>query len=192
MLVFFNDYTFQWCSRGGGGGGTWRWRGLTAGQGIYDFAVINIGTGYLNRPNWLYWRATPFITGLLPRLPSRVPSPQCLWQAHDLGTSDLACGTQQICYESVHYQYRVCIMKVFSKVYFDRVYFLCAEWFETGSGFHPPPPMRVECPLPPGGGGGSKTCSYNTEDWKSTPSGVTVIMIGVTSFSKIVVESTPK
>ena len=38
---------------GGGGGtsilkvtGTCRWTG-------YDFAVINIGTGYLNRPNWL-------------------------------------------------------------------------------------------------------------------------------------------
>ena len=33
-------------------------------------------------------------------------------------------------------------MKVFSKVYRDRVYFLCAERFETGSGFHPLPPWH--------------------------------------------------
>ena len=46
-------------------------------------------------------------------------------------------------------------MKVFSKVYCDRVYFLRAERFETGSGFHPPaaPPtqLRGECPPPPPG-----------------------------------------
>ena len=46
-------------------------------------------------------------------------------------------------------------MKVFSKVYCDRVYFLCAERFETGSGFDPPPaapPYPVErwVPPPPG------------------------------------------
>ena len=32
-------------------------------------------------------------------------------------------------------------MKVFSEVYCDMVYFLCAERFETGSGFDPPPPQ---------------------------------------------------
>ena len=59
---------------------------------VYDIPVITIDTGYLNRPNWLpigYWLATPFITGLLP---SRVPSPQCLCQARDLGTSDVRAG----------------------------------------------------------------------------------------------------
>ena len=47
-------------------------------------------------------------------------------------------------------------MKVFSRVYCDRVYILCAERFETGSGFDPPPPQRhpptqlkVELPPPP-------------------------------------------
>ena len=47
-------------------------------------------------------------------------------------------------------------MKVFSKVYCDRVYFLCAERFETGSGFDPPPqrhplPCWVVSAPPPGG-----------------------------------------
>ena len=55
---FFNEKyetgNFQTSFISGGGGGTsilkvtgtCRWTG-------YDFAVINIGTGYLNRPNWL-------------------------------------------------------------------------------------------------------------------------------------------
>ena len=41
-------------------------------------------------------------------------------------------------------------MIFFCKVYCDRVYFLCAERFETGSGFHPPAApttqLRGECP----------------------------------------------
>ena len=45
-------------------------------------------------------------------------------------------------------------MQIFSKVYCDRVYFLCTERIATGSGFRPPaappppPPvhMKVECP----------------------------------------------
>ena len=45
-------------------------------------------------------------------------------------------------------------MKVFSEVYCDRVYF-CAERFETGSGFAPPPPSGTPLPswnlsTPPG------------------------------------------
>ena len=48
-------------------------------------------------------------------------------------------------------------MKVFRKVYCDRVYVLCDERFEIGSGFHPPPPpqrhpptqLRGECRRPP-------------------------------------------
>ena len=85
-------------NRGGGGGGEalpcWRWRGRAAGQGMIlrsspltqDILIGLIG----------YWRATPFITGLLPSphdrpaisAPATVcAGPQCLWQAHDLGTS---------------------------------------------------------------------------------------------------------
>ena len=44
-------------------------------------------------------------------------------------------------------------MKVFGKEYCDRVYFLCAERFVTGSGFepqrHPLTQFRGECPPPP-------------------------------------------
>ena len=42
-------------------------------------------------------------------------------------------------------------MKDFSKVYCDRVYFLCAERFVTGSGFEPPaaPPYPFESRVPP-------------------------------------------
>ena len=50
-------------------------------------------------------------------------------------------------------------MKVFSKVYCDRVYFLCAERFETGSGFNPPPPQRHPHPVQmrvEGGGGAAR------------------------------------
>ena len=39
-------------------------------------------------------------------------------------------------------------MKVFSTVYCDRVYFLCAERFETGSGFDFPPPPLAAPPYP--------------------------------------------
>ena len=81
---------------GGGGGGAlpyWRWRGRVraAGQGMI-FTVIHIGTGYLNRPNWLLAGYSVYHR-VASRLPSRFPSPQCLWQARNLGTSDGACGT---------------------------------------------------------------------------------------------------
>ena len=77
-----------------GGGGAlpyWRWRGRAAGQGMI-FTVIHIGTGYLNRPNWLLAGYSVYHR-VASRASHLVPSPQCLWQAHDLGTSDGACGT---------------------------------------------------------------------------------------------------
>ena len=45
-------------------------------------------------------------------------------------------------------------MQVFCKVYYDRVYFLCAEHIATGSGFQtpaapPPPPRPLESRVPP-------------------------------------------
>ena len=43
-------------------------------------------------------------------------------------------------------------LKVFSEVYCDRVYFLCAERFVTGSGFEPPsgtPPTQLKSEYPP-------------------------------------------
>ena len=183
----------------------WRWRGRAAGQGMI-FTVIHIGTGYLNRPNWLLVGYSVYHR-VASRLPSRVPSPQCLWQARNLGTSDGACwttmfmtgprsprsgtsdgacGTQQIFMnvswyihsriESPSLLIQGMHMKVlvryigtghmvyflqnresvrtntgyayesFSKVYWDRVYFLRAEWIVTGSGFRPP----AAPPPPPG------------------------------------------
>ena len=56
------------------------------------FSRSSIGTGYLNRPNWLLAGYSVYHR-VASRLPSRVPSPQCLWQARNLGTSDGACGT---------------------------------------------------------------------------------------------------
>ena len=65
-------------------------------------------------------------------------------------------------------------------VYCDRVYFLCAERFETGSGFHPPAArgvqMRVECPPPPPGvfsdlikcHGNSRKCKAIFARWNVT------------------------
>ena len=67
----------------------WRWR--AAGQGMI-YTVIHIGTGYLNRPNWLLAGYSVYHR-VASRLPSRVASPQCLWQARNLGTSDGAWGT---------------------------------------------------------------------------------------------------
>ena len=55
MTRFIFDYAEKIHSGHPGGGGAlpyWRWRGHAAGQGMI-FTVIHIGTGYLNRPNWL-------------------------------------------------------------------------------------------------------------------------------------------
>ena len=151
-------------TRGGGGGhfhidvaGTCRWTG-------YDFPVITIDTGYLNRPNWLlasysvYHRVasqtgsqpTMFMSGPRSRHQRRN---RFLWMHDDtqpnresVRTStnepwinarsrNSAPGTLSLS-QGMH-------MKVFSKVYCDRVYFLCAERFVTGSGFHPPAARTV-------------------------------------------------
>ena len=143
-------------ARGGGGTsiltvtGTCRWTGC-------DFAVINIGTGYLNRPNWLlagysvYHRVasrasqpTMFMTG--PRSRHQRPRVRDATEFYECMMIHSRIESPSIPVQGMH-------MKVFSKVYCDRVYFLCAERFETGSGFEPPAArgiqMRVDCPPPP-------------------------------------------
>ena len=124
---------------GGGGGtsilkvtGTCRWTG-------YNFAVINIGTGYLNR---LLADYSVYHRVASQGFPAGFP-------AHNVyDRPAISDDTQQNRVRP--YQYRVCIWKFFSKVYCDRVYFLCAERFETGSGFQPPSgtpvQLRDECP----------------------------------------------
>ena len=171
LIILFGFSYFP----GGGGGvlpllkvvGTCRWTG-------YEFPVITIGTGYLNRPNWLlagysvYHRVasmptmpdsqpTMFMTGPLSRHQRR-----CVRDATDFEFfNSFYCKTtigQGVCV-CVQYCNRRMHMKVFSKVYCDRVYFLCAERFETGSGFDPPPQRHplpsweVSTPPPPPPGG---------------------------------------
>ena len=145
---------------GGGGGvlpllkvvGTCRWTG-------YDFPVINIGTGYLNRPNWLlagysvYHRvasqATMLITGLRSRHQRR-----CVRDATDFefsfsfyckttigqGISEV-CNMQQGAYESFLVRYIVtgCI-------------FCAPSGLRQGQVLTPqrtPTQLRGECPPPP-------------------------------------------
>ena len=51
------------------------------------FTVIDIDTGYINRPNWLpagYYVYNRVASRAFPR----VPSPLCLWQACKVGTSE--------------------------------------------------------------------------------------------------------
>ena len=141
IWILWVAYRSQRSNKPGGGGGgtsiltdggpTCRWTG-------YDFAIITIDTGYLNRPNWLladysvYHRVasqpTMFMTG---------PRSRHQWRRVRDATDFYECMMihSRIESQGMH-------MKVFSKikVYCDRVYFLCAERFETGSGFHPPPP----------------------------------------------------
>ena len=84
VLLFLFHMTYWSCIldnrwlRGRGALPYWRWRGRAAGQGMI-FTVIHIGTGYLNRPNWLL-AGYSIYHRVASRLPSRVPSPQCLWQ----------------------------------------------------------------------------------------------------------------
>ena len=146
--------------RGGGGTsiltviGTCRWTG-------YDFAVITIDTGYLNWPNWLmadysvYHRVasqpTMFMTGPRSRHQRR-------WVRD--ATDFYECMMIHSRIESPSVPVQGMHMKVFSKVYCDRVYFLCAERFETGSGFHypsspSPPPYPYQTLKPTNSSGSS-------------------------------------
>ena len=128
--------------------GTCRWTG-------YDFPVITIDTGYLNRPNWLlagysvYYRVasqpgsqpTMFMSG-----PRSRPAPgtvragrnRFLWMYDDTqqNRESVCTSTNEpwINAWSRNYAWKFLVR------YNDRVYFLCAERFETGSGFPPPPP----------------------------------------------------
>ena len=72
--------------------------------------------------------------------------PQCLWQARDLCASDVRTSTGYA-YGSLR------------KVYCDRVYVLCAEWFGdrvriSSPQRHPPPPRPNESRVPPPPPGG--------------------------------------
>ena len=102
-------------------------------------AVINIGTGYLNRPNWLLAGYSVYHRVASQGFPAHnVYDRPAIWAP--------ARSDSTILRQGMH-------MKIFSKVYCDRVYFLCTERIATGSGFRPPaaPPvhMKVECPPPP-------------------------------------------
>ena len=149
VCVFYIDYSTN--NTGGGGGhfhiegdgdvpmdrvwfcGHQYWHRVSCGP----LAVINIGTGYLNRPNWL--RAGYSVYGLLPRASS---PPMFMTGPRS--------GHQRRCNIATGYAY-----EIFSKVYCDRVYFLCTGRFATGSGFRPPasppPPSTWKSSAPPRG-----------------------------------------
>ena len=107
----------------------------------YDFAVITIDTGYLNRPNWLladysvYHRVasqpTMFMTGPRSRHQRR-----CVRDATDFYECMMIHSRIESPSEPVQGMY----MKVFSKVYCDRVYFCAANGLRQGQVFTPPPP----------------------------------------------------
>ena len=157
--------------RGGGGGGggalpllnltvvgTCRWTG-------YDFPVITIDTGYLNRPNWLlagysvYHRVASQPHNVYDRPTISAPATvrarrnRFLWMSDDTqqnrefvrtSTNEpwINARSRNSLPPPTGYAYE----SFFSKVYCDRVYVLCDERFEIGSGFHPPPPSGT--PLP--------------------------------------------
>ena len=139
-------------SRGGGAPpllkviGTCRWTG-------YDFAghqywhrvsnrpnvVITIDTGYQNRPSWL-WRTTCLSQDHMPIVFYDRPAIRAeartffffffllVSSAPPIRQGYPRCAILQ---QGMH-------LNVFSKVYYDRVYFSCAECIMTGSGFDPP------------------------------------------------------
>ena len=125
----------------------WRWRGHAAGQGmILRSSPLTQGI-YIGLIG--YWRTTPFITWLL-------PSPQCLWQARDFGTSDGACGTPIDFYECMMIHSRIespsvpvqdMHMKVFSikGILWQGVFLVLRAVLRQG--FHPPPPSGTGRPV---------------------------------------------
>ena len=160
----------------GGGGtsiltvsGTCRWTG-------YDFPVITIDTGYLNRPNWLlagysvYHRVVSHAAGFPAHnvyvrpansasATVRAGRNRFLWMYNDhtqQNRQSVRTSTNEpwINARSQNSPSSLSLsqgmhMKVFSKVYCDRVYFLCAERFETGSGLF----------------GDSTVCFFRVQHW---------------------------
>ena len=73
-IILFVTWQRELGAPGGGGGALpyWRWRGRAAEQGMI-FTVIHIGTGYLNRPNWLLAGCSVYnrvASRAFPRVPS--------------------------------------------------------------------------------------------------------------------------
>ena len=102
--------------------------------------VITIDTGYQNRPSWL-WRTTCLSQDHMPivfydrpaiRAEARIFFVLLVSSAPPIRQGYPRCAILQ---QGMH-------LNVFSKVYYDRVYFSCAERIMTGSGFDPPPPQR--------------------------------------------------
>ena len=181
----------------GGGGvtvaGTCRWTG-------YDFPVITIDTGYLNRPNWLL--AGYSVYHRVASQPGSQPTMFMSGPRSRHQRRDGACGTQQIFMNVWWYtaEYRAksvrtstnkpwinaqsrnslplsfslsqgMHMKVFSKVYCDRVFCVCAQ-SGLRQGQVPPPPSGTaplpsiwKCPPPPSGFGTGPSGIAQMLDW---------------------------
>ena len=127
--------------------GTCRWTG-------YDFAVITIGTGYLNRPNWIladysvYHRVasqpTMFMTG--PR------SRHQRWCVRD-ATDFYECMMIHSRMIVRPYQYRVCKLKFLVRYIVTGCIFCAPSGLRQGQVFTLPAAspvhLRGECPPPP-------------------------------------------
>ena len=122
-------------------------------------AVITIDTGYQNRPTWL-WRTTLFITGSHGCL-TCFPANSVLWQARDPGGGEdlfffarqLSTPNQTGYIRGVQYCNRVCIWMLLVRYIVTGCIFGALRALTQGHVLPPAaPPIQLtgECPPPPG------------------------------------------
>ena len=149
-----NTWSNDFAPRGGGALPYWRWRGRAAGQGMIlrswqywhrvscgPLAVINIGTGYLNRSNWQLAGYSVYHRVASQGFPSHnVYDRPAIWAPATVQYCDRVYAYEQFL---VRYIVTGCI-------------FCAPSGFATGSGFRPPaappPPStwKSSAPPPPG------------------------------------------
>ena len=142
--LFFSTSGVKSPGGGWGGGGT---SILTVTGTRYDFAVITIDTGYLNRPNWLladdyvYHRVasqpTMFMTG--PR------SRHQRWCVRDHNMIHSRIDSPSV----PRYQYRICIWKFLVRYIVTGCIFCAPSGLRQGQVFTPPSKWESSAPLPP-------------------------------------------
>ena len=165
---------------GGGLFHYWRWWGTCRWTG-YDFPVITIDTGYLNRPNWLLAgysvyhmvasQPTIFMTGPRSRHHRRCvrDATDFLWMYDDTQQNRESVRTSTnepwIRQRSITKlspllspSHRVCIWKFLVRYIVTGCNFCAPSGLRQGQVFNPPPPqqhpptqLRSECPPPPPG-----------------------------------------
>ena len=151
---------------GGGILPLWKVGGDVPLDRVWFFTVINIDTGYLNRPKWLltgysaYHRVafrasqpTMFMTGPRSRHQQRCVACGTHWG----GTQQISSfhffllqniNRDRVYIRGVQYCNRVCIWKFLVRVYCDRVYFFVRRAVWDRVRFWPPPPPPSGTPYP--------------------------------------------